>query len=106
MGGKSRSCSLPRGAWRRCNSPGQGWADSITRGVMGGKVEITRFLIEHGADATSLASDGRTPLHEASWSGSVEVARLLVDYGADATAPSKDGRTPLHKASWGGRVEV
>jgi hypothetical protein len=36
-----------------------------------GHVEVTRTLIEHGADVASRAMDGSTPLH---WTSSVEVA--------------------------------
>jgi ankyrin repeat protein len=44
------------------------------------------MLVEHGAEATTKAKDGTTPLHQASQMGFLNVARFLVNvvkYGAD-----------------------
>ena len=50
-----------------------------------GHVQLARFLIEHGADATAQANDGQTALHVAAEVGNVEVVRILVEHGAQAT---------------------
>jgi len=71
-----------------------------------GHVDVSRLLIEHGADAAAQSKDGTTPLHRSSFWGHVDVARLLIEHGADAAAQSKDGTTPLHRASAGGHVDV
>jgi ankyrin repeat protein len=81
-----------------------------------GHVEVARFLVEQGADATTQAKngadvtardkDGRTPLHQASYGGHVDLARFLVEQGADATAQDENGWTPLHWASSWGHMEL
>ena len=63
-----------------------------------GRVEIIRFLVERGADATAQDNNGLTPLHLASSWGHVGLACLLVERGADVTAQTKHGLTPLHLA--------
>jgi hypothetical protein len=92
---------------RRCDGPGQGWAQSIAFGggvqvltSHGGRTSLCT-LIEAGADATAQDKDGRSPLHEAAGSSSsqaMEVVRALIEAGADATAQDKDGCTPLDEA--------
>jgi len=71
-----------------------------------GHIDLTRLLIENGADVAAQAKDGTTPLHRASEWGHVGLARLLVEHGADAAAQSKDGTTPLHRASICGAVDL
>ena len=68
-------------------------------------MEIVRFLVKHGADATAQNNDGRTPLHFASREGHVAIAKFLVENGADVSAQSKDGHTPLYLALQKGHVE-
>src|SRR6267142_2301370 len=64
-----------------------------------GHVQVTRFLVEHGADATARAKHEETPLHRASQGGHVDLAHFLVEHGADTTARDAAGWTPLHHAS-------
>ena len=71
-----------------------------------GHVDLTRLLIEHGADMAAQDKDGTTPLHWASERDHMDVARLLVEHGADAAAQDKYGTTPLHRASERGHVDL
>ena len=71
-----------------------------------GHVDVSRLLIEHGADAAAQSKDRTTPLHRASFWGHVDVARLLIEHGADVAAQNKDGMTPLHETSLRGHVDV
>lgn len=49
-------------------------------------VEITRTLLDFGADVNSRDRDGRTPLYVASETGKTRVIPLLLSKGADASA--------------------
>jgi ankyrin repeat protein len=62
-------------------------------------VELTRFLIEYGADVPTQDKKGSAPLHQVSKIGNIELARLLVEHGADVMAQNENGSTPLHQAS-------
>ena len=46
-------------------------------------MDVARFLIHHGANATAQADDGRTPLSVAAEVGKVEVLRILIEQGID-----------------------
>ena len=71
-----------------------------------GHIDLTRLLIEHGADAAAKSEDRMTPLHEASKGGHVDVARLLIKHGADMAAQCESGATPLHLACEDGHVDL
>ena len=47
-----------------------------------GSADVTRFLIEHGADTTAWANDGQTALHLVAEVGSMEIVRIVVEHGA------------------------
>ncbi|MHB8728226.1 MAG: ankyrin repeat domain-containing protein [Sulfuricaulis sp.] len=55
-------------------------------------VEITKKLIDAGADVNATGKDGTTALHYVS---SPEIAQLLIAKGANVNAVYADGRTPL-----------
>jgi ankyrin repeat protein len=70
------------------------------------KPEITRLLLEHGADANSKVVLGITPLNLLShYNGSVEVAEVLLEHGADPNILATYGDGPLgialHKGDLG-----
>jgi ankyrin repeat protein len=71
----------------------------------GGREEVTRFLVEHGADVTAQDNNGMTPLHLASRGGHARVARILVEHNADGTAHDSNGVTPLLLASRHGSIK-
>ncbi|KAJ5764963.1 hypothetical protein N7520_004522 [Penicillium odoratum] len=77
-------------------------------------IEITRLLLESGADVNSVNSGGYTPLHygSAPWSreSSLEVVEILIHHGADVTkaieGPINDQWTSLHLATLFGYEDV
>ena len=71
-----------------------------------GHVDIARFLVKHGADATAQNEDGSTALHSASSRGDLDLARFLVEHGADAAAQNIYGSTALHSASSRGHLDL
>ena len=64
-----------------------------------GYLEVTRILLQHGADANSRCNHIMAPLHPASKKGHLEVVQVLLQHGADASAQDEDGCTPLHHVS-------
>jgi ankyrin repeat protein len=73
---------------------------------LSGNVEISRLLVEHGADVRAQTKDGSTPLHLAAQHGTVPASRFLIEHGADVTADDKGVLTPLHLASREGYMDV
>jgi len=64
--------------------------------VMHGIPEITRLLLEHGADINKATLPTRSLLHWAAWQGNDEVIQCLLENGADVNAFDVYSKTPLH----------
>ena len=67
--------------------------------------ELTRWLVEQGADLAAEDNYGETPLHSRAghWNGSIE---LLIELGADVNC-NTDGRgSPLHQAAAVGNLRA
>ena len=71
-----------------------------------GHVEITRVLLEHGADSEARNEYGYSPLYKATESGHVELVQVLLEYGADANARGYRGCRPLYLASYSGYLAI
>jgi ankyrin repeat protein len=63
-----------------------------------GRVELTRTLLDAGADVNHADANGISPLLMAITNDQTDVARLLVERGADLNAADFWGRTPLFSA--------
>ena len=61
------------------------------------RLDVVKFLLEHGADPDAKDDDRWTPLHEASNYGSVKGAQLILEHGASIHVRNKEGQTPLHR---------
>ena len=64
-----------------------------------GHAEVTRTLLDYGANENARDRGGMTPLHVASEGGYLEVVQMLLNHGADANARDNHYRTPLHSLS-------
>lgn len=62
-----------------------------------GRVEIARWLIEHGAALEGRDHAGNTPLHTAAAWNRLELTAYLVDRGAKVRAQDEHGREPVEK---------
>ena len=71
-----------------------------------GYLDVTKLLLERGADIGSRDSQSQTPLHIASYRGYTEVVSLLIDAGADLNAEGFNRETPLYSALSKGRQDV
>lgn len=83
-----------------------------------GHKEVTKVLLDLGADINATNNEGETPLHCALWYEHAGVAGILLDRGADPNlkttstvyeimnlGETRYGCTPLHYAAWRGNVE-
>jgi ankyrin repeat protein len=68
--------------------------------------EITRLLINRGAEINATDRDGNTALILACIGDQVETARILLDHGADPERHGEEGLTALMLASKNNRVEL
>ena len=71
-----------------------------------GHVEISRVLLEHGADTEARDRDDYSPLEHGTTNGHVELVHALLEHGADANAQDEEDCTPLYWASEGGQLAV
>ncbi len=67
--------------------------------------ELSRWLVEQGADIEAQDAYGRTPLHNRAVIALGEI-RTLLELGADVHAKDKGGDTPLHTAAKFANVEA
>ena len=70
-----------------------------------GHAEVTRVLIEHGADIRARSTNGFTPLLFAARKGDLETTQVLLSTGVDIDEAAPDGATALVIASLRGETE-
>lgn len=81
----------------------------LVEAVRTGNVEITRAILEAGADTTAKGFYGKTALCAAvlMWPNGTELVGLLLDHGADPDLASGFGPvTPLLEAIWYGHLDT
>ncbi len=76
---------------------------ALHHAVFHGNVQMTRMLLEHGADVHALGYENNhemtPPIVLAAWEGGIDVLRLLLEHGADPNARSGNDATPLSTAT-------
>ncbi len=70
------------------------------------QLEMTRVLLENGADPQIANDMGQIPLAGAAFKGNIEMAKILIEHGADVNARMPDGKTPLMFAAMFNRLEI
>jgi ankyrin repeat protein len=72
-----------------------------------GHLEVTRFLLEQGADPNVAREDTLgPPLVMAAAENRVELVKLLLDFKADINTINYSRRTALHEAAWHSKTEA
>lgn len=96
---------------------------ALTRASGNGNEELTRLLLQSGAEVGAVDVCGGTSLHITSFWGQISTTKILVEYHAEIDARAKFtkadlepgsniaarwniGRTPLMEAAWGGQEEM
>jgi hypothetical protein len=77
---------------------GYGWTP-LHWAAYNGHIEISRLLLQNGAEVNARSSNGYTPLHWAASNGHVDILHLLVENGANLEAQSNYGERALHLAA-------
>jgi uncharacterized protein len=72
-----------------------GWLTPVMFAARDGGLELTRMLVDAGADVDAVAGDGKTPVALAIFNGNYDVASFLVDSGADVNKADAQRFTPL-----------
>ena len=68
--------------------------------------KLALSLLQHGADANVLNSDGASVLHYASQNGDEEFVWMLLKHNANVNLPNAEGQTPLELSSTHGHLKV
>ena len=72
-----------------------------------GYIQISRVLLEHGADGNVQDTNGNASIHLAAEEDHVGVVRLLIEQGeADPNIQDVDGHTLVHLAAWRNHVDI
>ena len=69
-----------------------------------GHIELTKYLLQNGADVNAQSGTGDTALTYACENGHTDVSDLLLKYNAVLEHESEGGRTPLMKAARAGHL--
>ena len=73
--------------------------NQLIRAIIDGKLDITKQLIDHGADINNVYEDGETPLIWSIKYKHPDITEYLIEHGADINVTTKNGWTPLMYAS-------
>jgi ankyrin repeat protein len=68
--------------------------------------DVTRLLIERGADVNAMQTAGYRPLHQAAVAGREDLVRMLLEAGAEKMVRCDRGKTPAEYARERGHAAV
>ena len=74
----------------------------MLRAARFGRLEISRLLIDHGADVNERNKEHWNPLYVSILGEHLDIVKLLLERGADMHAPSGEGITPYQLSSLAG----
>jgi ankyrin repeat protein len=70
------------------------------------QTDLSRLLVEHGADVNAKQQEDFTPLMEAAQNGDLEIVNLLLASGADPQVVKSGGQTALDIAQAAGHQQI
>jgi ankyrin repeat protein len=79
---------------------------SLEYSAMQRQTNVTKMLLEMGADPNATGTGGTTPLADAALKGDLDGVRVLLAHGARPNAISQAGTQPIHDAALGDNAEV
>ncbi len=79
---------------------------ALIQAVARDDIEVTRLLLDAGADPDTKSGDGYTPLGLAALRGDAQIVKLLLKAGANPDLKSSDGNTPLTAAASLNRLDA
>lgn len=79
---------------------------ALMRAALIGHTPAVRALLDGGADANALDTNGWTPLMEAAFAGHADTIRALLERGADVNTKDQAGWTPLMEAASKGHAQA
>jgi ankyrin repeat protein len=82
-----------------------GWTP-LHKASQSGHVEVSRVLIDHGANVNARERYHYAPIHFSSENGHLGIAKLLLERGADVNALNCHGQTPYQTSVVWGHREV
>ncbi|TZF85003.1 hypothetical protein FW774_08540 [Pedobacter sp. BS3] len=71
----------------------------IHSAVAANNADITKILIEAGAEVNVMQKSGITPLHSAAANGNIDILVLLLEAGAQVNTRMEGGKTPADMAA-------
>ncbi len=78
----------------------------IHSATAGNYTDITRMLIDNGANVNVKQQAGATPLHTAAQNGNLDILILLLEHGAETNARMEGGKMPADLAREKGFKEI
>lgn len=80
------------------NVKSEGGHTALHCAVLHGKTQIVKYLLEHGCQPRTIASNWQTALHDAILLGNHDIVSLLLEFGAPNVCLSTNaiGELPLH----------
>jgi ankyrin repeat protein len=78
----------------------------IHSAAAGNYTEITRMLVDNGANVNVRQQAGATPLHSAAQNGNLELLILLLEHGAETNVRMEGGKLPSDVAREKGYAEI
>jgi len=77
-----------------------------TRSSRDGHLEVSRLLLDHGANVNARKRYYWTPMHLSAANGYLDLVKLLIERGGDIHAMSGEGETPYQVSLRKGNREI